>query len=104
VLAEPGDQPGMVCANVEGFFYGSGGSCFKIEDADQTGSYVLVIPQSRRKAPLVVGVMPASASGATASVERATISARTRGRWFLVSLEPGSLGRSDANPVTVDFE
>ena len=104
VFAGPGDDPGTVCTNVGGFFYGSGGSCFEVEDADQTGSYVLVIPESRRKPPLVVGLMPAGASGATAHVEQARTSAQTRGRWFLVSLEPSSLGSNNATPVSVDFE
>ena len=94
----------MVCTNVGGFFYGSSISCFAAKDADETGSYMLVIPESKRKAPLVVGVMPASASGATATVERATSRGETRGRWFLVPLEPGALGRNNANPVSVEFE
>ena len=103
-FAGPGDEPGTMCTNIGGFFYGSSVSCVTLDDVDRTGSYELVVPESKAKPPLVVGVLPLGASGAVARVDEASVSAQTRGRWFLVSLEPGSLGPNNANPVTVDFD
>ena len=104
VVAEPGDMPRTICANVGGFFYSSGSTCFTGDGADMTGSWVLVIPDGGRRPPLVVGVLPASASGAAVTVADERFEATSRGRWFVASLETGALGQSNARPVHVDFD
>jgi hypothetical protein len=104
VVADPGDMPGAICANVGGFFYGSGSTCFTEAGAEMTGSWVLVIPDAGRRPPLVVGVLPASASGATVTVDGERFEATPRGRWFIASLDSGVLGPNDAEPVDVDFD
>jgi hypothetical protein len=91
------------CMNIGGFFYGSSISCTDPATVDETGSWMLVIPELKRKPPLVVGILPANASGATVQVESTSLEATTRGRWFLASLPVGSLGpRNDAS-VQVAF-
>jgi hypothetical protein len=104
VFVGQGDSPGMVCANVGAFFYGSGISCFALDDADDTGSYQVAIPGRRRSPPLVVGVMPATANSATVLVGNGRVESETRGRWFLAELELGALGPRNATPLTVDFD
>ena len=104
VVAEPGDMPGTICASVGGFFYGSGSTCFAGDGTEVTGSWVLVIPDGGRRPPLVVGVLPASASGATVTVADERFEAISRGRWFIASLEPGVLGQNNAEPVHVGFD
>jgi hypothetical protein len=104
VVAEPGDMPGTICANVGGSFYGSGSTCFARDGTEVTGSWVLAIPAGGRRPRLVVGVLPASASGATVTVADERFEATSRGRWFIASLEPGVLGQSNAETVQVGFD
>jgi hypothetical protein len=96
------DTPTMGCMNVGGFFYGSTISCFDPDGAE--GSYAVVIPTTREKPPIVVGVMPGDATAATVQAGPSRVRAETRGRWFLASLEPGALGSNNANTVTVAFD
>jgi hypothetical protein len=104
VFAGAGDRPDSICANVGAFFYGSGISCFDAAEARVTGSWTLEIPTTRRKPPIVVGVLPANADGATARVGADAVRATTRGRWFLATLPPGVLGSHNTRQVSVDFD
>jgi hypothetical protein len=104
VFAGPGDRPGSICANTGAFFYGSGVNCFEVDDARATGSWSLEIPTTRRKPPIVVGVMPSNAGGATVRIGETEVRASSRGRWFLATLRPGALGLNNATPVSVDFD
>ncbi len=97
------DEQGRGCMNVGGFFYASNISCFDLEAVDDTGSYVVAIPESKAKPSLVVGVLPAGANAATVSVQSAMVPAETRGRWFLASLPPGVLGPDNDASVDVAF-
>jgi hypothetical protein len=90
------------CMNVGAFSYGSTISCF--DTGGPEGSYAVVIPTTRRKPPIVVGVMPSGATGATVQAGESRARAETRGRWFLASLEPGALGAKNATPVSVEFD
>jgi hypothetical protein len=103
VVYGPDDQ-GRRCTNIGAFFYGSAVGCFDLETVEETGSYEVVIPESKRKPPLVVGVMPASANAATVSLRSTTVEAETRGRWFLASLEPGVLGPTNDASVVAKFD
>jgi hypothetical protein len=67
------------------------------------GSYVVAIPLNSGVQPAVVGLLPTGANDATVRVGEIEVKATTRGRWFLASLEPGSLGPSNAAPVSVGF-
>lgn len=104
VLAEAGDRPGSVCTNVGGFGYGAAIACTATEDLDQTGSWELFPGTSAFVKPLVLGVLPADAERAVVRIGGREVTARTRGRWFLAVLEPGSLGPDNASPVAVSFE
>jgi hypothetical protein len=86
------------CMNVGGFFYGSTISCFDLDGAE--GSYV-VVSATDGKPPIVVGVMPNGAIGATVRAGEAQVQADTRGRWFLASLEPDTRNLAI---VSVDFD
>lgn len=97
-------QQGRDCMTVDAFSYGSTISCFDVETVDESGSYVVVIPESTGKPPLVVGVMPAGTIDATVLVGSASVHADTRGRWFLASLEPGALGPKNDAQVVVKFD
>jgi len=97
------DEQGYGCTNVGAFFYPSIISCFDLDTVDETGSYGLVIPLSKGKPPLVVGVMPAGASAATVQVRSTAVHADTRGRWFLASLPRGSLEPGSQMPFDVTF-
>jgi hypothetical protein len=90
------------CLHISGDFIPSGTSCFDIA-APAQGSYVVAIPLNRRVAPAVVGVLPNGADEAIVRVGQVEVRAVTRGRWFIASLEPGSLGRNNANPVSVEY-
>lgn len=103
------DESGMGCMNVLGFVYSGGGggrpSCFDPEELDEGGTYKLVLPPSAEMPALVVGVMPAGATGATVGgIGRKTARAETRGRWFLASLEPADPSPSDLADIHVEFD
>ncbi len=97
-----GDR-GLMCMNVGAFHYGSGISCVDPTTADDTGAWVVAIPEVKRKSPLIVGILPADAGAATVQVGSVRVEAGIRGRWFLASLPRGVLGpRNDAS-VDVAF-
>lgn len=100
------DESGMGCMNVSGFVFGGRSvSCFDPEELDKGGSYKLVLPASAEMPALVVGVMPAGATGATiGGIGRSTARAETRGRWFLASLEPADPSPLDLAWIRVDFD
>lgn len=99
------DESGLGCMNVGGFTYGGSVSCFDPEEVDKGGSYLVAIPESAEMPAVVVGVMPAGATGATVGgVGRKTAQAETRGRWFLASLEPAAPSTSNLATVRVEFE
>lgn len=99
------DESGLGCMNVGGFTYGGSESCFDPEEVAKGGSYLLAIPESAEMPAVVVGVMPAGATGATVGgVGRKTARAETRGRWFLASLEPAAPSPLDLDTVRVEFE
>jgi hypothetical protein len=102
VFYGPGDR-GLMCMNVGAFSYGSGISCVDPAAVDDTGSWTLEIPDVRQKPPLVVGILPADAGGATVQVGSTQVEASTRGRWFLARLPVGSLGPGNNAPVEVAF-
>ena len=107
------DESGMECMTFSGFLYGGnvifgyGGnvSCFDPEELDEGGTYKLVLPASAEMPALVIGVMPAGATGATVGgIGRKTARAETRGRWFLASLEPVAPSPWDLADVRVEFD
>jgi hypothetical protein len=102
VFYGPGDR-GLGCMYVGAFYYGSGISCSDPAAVDETGSWVLVIPEVKRKPPFVVGIMPADATGADVRIGSRSVRADTRGRWFLAPLPAGSLGPNNDAPVSVQF-
>jgi hypothetical protein len=96
------ESPAEGCVNVGGSFYGSTISCF---DPDTTeGSWQVLIPTTQQVPPLVVGVMPSNATGATVYARQARVRAQTRERWFLAALEVGSLGEGNDARVKVEFD
>ena len=90
------------CMNAGSFFYGSTVSCFELDRP--TGSYQVIPPSRSTKSPLVVGLMPPGATGASVDVRGETVAATTRGRWILASLAPGTLGPGNRTPVDVEFD
>ena len=107
LLYGPG-EPGSDCMTAlrGGIFYGgSNVSCFDLEVVDEGGTYRLVLPRHAEDPAVLVGVMPAGATGATASgVGREPARAETRGRWFLASLEPSDPSVLDLETLDVDFD
>jgi len=80
-------------------------SCFDPEELDKGGFYKLVLPESVEMPALVIGVMPAGATGATVEgIGRKPARAETRGRWFLASLEPAASSPLDLADVRVEFD
>lgn len=107
------DESGMGCMRLGGFLYGGNVifgdgrnvSCFDPEELDKGGSYKLVLPESVEMPALVIGVMPAGATGATVGgIGRKTARAETRGRWFLASLEPADPSPWDLADIRVEFD
>lgn len=92
------DTPAKGCMTVGGFFYGSTISCFDADGAE--GSYV-VVSSTEERPPIVVGVLPRDATGATVRAGEERVRADTRGRWFLASLESGT---KDVASVSVEFD
>lgn len=80
-------------------------SCVDPQELEEGGTYKLVLPVSAEMPALVVGVMPAGATGATVSaVGWGTARAETRGQWFLASLEPADPSPWDLRDVHVEFD
>jgi hypothetical protein len=103
VVAASGDVPGTICANVGGFFYDAGISCF--DAAAHEGSYQVVLPTDAGRPTMVVGVMPPDARGVTVGgVGRTASQAQTRGRWFIAVLKPSASGPINLAPVRVEFD
>jgi hypothetical protein len=103
------DESGMGCMSVGGrggiIYGGSPVSCVDPEELEEGGTYKLVLPVSAEMPALVVGVMPAGATGATVSaVGWRTARAETRGQWFLASLEPADPSPWDLRDVHVEFD
>ena len=112
------DESGMGCIHfgrsidggrtvtVGGLLYGGGPvSCFDPDELVREGTYKLVIPASAELPAVVVGVMPAGATGATVrSVGWKTARAETRGRWFLASLDPVDPSPFDLADIGVTFD
>lgn len=99
------DESGLGCMRVEAFTYGGNVSCFDPQKVEDEGSYLVAIPESAEMPAVVVGIMPASATGATVGgVGRKTARAETRGRWFLASLEPAAPSLFDLAPIRVEFD
>ena len=107
------DESGMGCMSVSGGFM-SGGSifyggtkttCVDPDELDKGGSYKLLIPASAEMPAVVVGVMPAGATGATVSaIGWKTARAETRGQWFLASLPPADPSPYDLADIRVEFD
>ena len=84
---------------------GSSVSCFDPVELEEGGTYKLIIPGLVEMPALVVGVMPAGATGATVGgIGRKTARAETRGRWFLASLEPTDPSPWDLADIRVEFD
>jgi hypothetical protein len=106
------DESGMGCIYLRGLAFGIGGipygagpRCFDLEEVEQGGTYQVLLPASTKDPALVVGVMPAGATGAKASgVGWRTAHAEIRGRWFLASLEPAAPDASNLEDFRVRFE
>ena len=107
LVYEPGEQ-GMGCiANVSGgiAYSGTYTSCFGLVDVDAGGTYMLVLAISADDPAIVVGVMPAGATGAQVNgIGRKGARAETRGRWFLALLEPTDPSIGNLETLDVDFE
>jgi hypothetical protein len=88
-----------------GIVYGGRGSCVDPEELETGGTYKLVIPESTELPAVVVGVMPAGATGATVSaLGWKTARAETRGQWFLASLESADPDPYDLADIRVRFD
>ena len=100
------DASGMGCMSViGGLSYGGYRSCFDPEELEEGGTYKLVIPASVDMPAIVVGVMPAGATGATVSaLGWKTARAGTRGQWFLASLESADPNPYDLADIRVEFD
>ena len=106
-------ESGMGCMHLRrahglhlgGVPYGVGPRCFDIEEAEQGGTYWVLLPASTKDPALVVGVMPSGATAATASgVGWSTAWAEVRGRWFLASLAPALPDESNLEDFRVRFK
>ena len=106
------DGSGMGCMRLGGLPDHTGGiplggstRCFDREEADEGGTYVVVLPASAEDPALVIGVMPHRATGATVSgIGWMTSRADVRGRWFLTSLEPAAPDVANLEPIRVRFD
>jgi hypothetical protein len=106
------DESGMGCIYVRGLAngvggipYGGGPRCFDLEEVEQGGTYQVVLPASTKDPALVVGVMPAGATGAKASgVGWKTARAEVRGRWFLAFLLPAAPDVLNLGDFRVEFD
>lgn len=106
------DASGMGCIQLGrsvhggGVFYGgSPVSCFDPEELAEGGTYKLLIPPSAELPAVVIGVMPAGATGALVrAVGWETARAETRGQWFLASLEPADPSPWDLRDIRVEFD
>lgn len=106
------DESGRGCIHLGGSVHGGGviygGSpvnCFDPKELAEGGTYKLVVPPSAELPALVVGVMPAGATGALVSaVGWETARAETQGQWFLASLEPADPSPWDLADIRVEFD
>jgi len=102
------DESGMGCMSVGGrggIVYGGRVTCVDPEELEEGGTYKLVIPASAEMPAVVVGVMPAGATGATVSaLGWKTALAETRGQWFLASLESADPNPYDLADIRVEFD
>ena len=100
------DESGRGCMSVIGrISYGGHTSCFDPEELEEGGTYKLVIPITVDMPAIVVGVMPADATGALVSaLGWTTARAETRGQWFLASLEPADPSPYDLADIRVVFD
>jgi hypothetical protein len=106
------DESGMGCIYLRGLAFGVGGipygagpRCLDLEEVEQGGTYQVLLPVSTKDPALVVGVMPAGATSASASgVGWTAAQAEIRGRWFLASLEPAAPDESNLENFRVRFE
>lgn len=91
------------CLAVAGDAYGSGASCFDIDEASKDGAYIVAYPV--KDGPiLVVGYMPGGTSRVTVGAPGATSSSGSvRGKLFVATLPSGALGPNNAARVTVAF-
>ena len=88
-----------------GIVYGGRASCFDPKELEEGGTYKLVIPASAEMPALVVGIMPAGATGAWVSaIGWRAARAETRGQWFLASLEPTDPSPWDLADIRVEFD
>ena len=79
-------------------------SCFDLDAVDEGGVQARLAARAEDPAVLV-GVLPAGATGVTVSgVGRKPGRAETRGRWFLVLLEPADPSVLNLETLDVDFE
>jgi hypothetical protein len=100
------DESGRGCMSViGGIGYGGHTTCVDPEELEEGGTYKLVIPESVDMPAMVVGVMPAGATGATVSaLGWKTARAETRGQWFLASLEATDPDPYDLADIRVEFD
>lgn len=88
-----------------GIPYGGRTRCFHKEEVDTDGALLVVLPASAEDPALVVGVVPAGATSATASgIGWKTTQAEVKGRSFLASLEPAPPDVTNLEPIRVKFE
>jgi hypothetical protein len=88
-----------------GIPYGGSTRCLTLEEIDQDGMYLVVLPKSAEDSALVVGAMPSGATAATVSgIGWTTTRATLRGRWFLASLLPATPDIANLEPFRVRFD
>lgn len=106
------DDPGTGCValssfpnDTSGIPYGGTTRCLTLEEIDQDGMYLVLLPESAEDPALVAGVMPSGATGATVSgIGWTTTRAALRGRWFLASLLPATPDIANLEPFRVRFD
>ncbi len=102
------DDSEMGCISMGGrggIAYGGRVSCFDPKELEEGGTYKLVIPASTKMPAVVVGVMPAGATGAwVGALGWKSARAETRGKWFLASLTPADPNPYDLADIRVEFD
>jgi len=107
------DESGLECMYVSSdfmdggfiFYGGTNMRCFDPEELAEGGTYKLLIPASAEMPAVVVGVMPAGATGAfVRAIGWRAARAETRGQWFLASLEPTDPSPWDLADIRVEFD
>lgn len=102
------DDAEMGCMSVGGrggIVYGGRMSCLDPKELEEGGTYKLVIPMTLDMPAIVVGVMPAGATGAwVGALGWRTARAETRGRWFLAPLESADPDPYDLADIRVEFD